>query len=224
MPLDFVLYKTPVPHPNECRRMVTIHTSKRRYDTPYLKADNWECYPLSRPIDYNPLCPEHYNLSRSHYNRLGIETDEDWSTSTKSMFKYQLEKKRPDLEVNPDKSLVNFFTKIPPEGPPREYLPTDCIPYISEMRYRYEPPFPQSTEPVKKRPSHKLENRKLACIPGKFLDENYRDHTKLLQCSKLKRHISYNPYTNLFTDGTPAVPPTHNKSKDYREYIKNFQP
>ncbi|CAH1105285.1 unnamed protein product [Psylliodes chrysocephalus] len=223
MPLPFILHTHEELHPNLFRRQITLHSPTRRFLTPFIKTSDWECYPLSRPIDCNPLCPEKYSLSRSHYNRLGIETDEDWSTATKDMFKYQENKKRNDLEVNPDKSLVNFFTSVKEEGPPIELRRKDCIPLVTTMQYCYPSHFPKSAKKTPKPEPPFLTNRKLAMVPGKFIDENYMSNLKQLQCNKIKRHISYDPMKDVYTDGKPAISPSHNIAEDYQELLKRYQ-
>ncbi|XP_057655806.1 uncharacterized protein LOC130893600 [Diorhabda carinulata] len=218
MPPPFILENIHE-NPMDLRPKVTLYTKKKFI--PAVKVTGWENYQYSQPVDNNPYSPENYNLFRSHYNHCGNNYDDNWSTTTEDMLK-QVFKRRKDLDINPNKLLVNVYTGIEVSKPESKYNFDDS--YVSTMHSSFTTPYPYRMKGLSLADPPYLQNRRFSSVPNcKFLDDNFIKDTKNLQKHKMFRHVSYNCCTNKFTDGS-SQNASQNKCCDLNFYQTETEP
>ncbi|XP_028127917.2 uncharacterized protein LOC114324311 [Diabrotica virgifera virgifera] len=184
--------------PMDHRPKVTLY-SKKQY-SPGIKVTDWYNIYNAQPVDRNPYCPKH-NLFTSHYVNLGNDYSTKWVTTTRNMLD-QVYTRRRELEINPNKQLVNVYTTIDiPEQKPKPLNYEDC--YVSTMHSSYTTPYEYPIKRLTMTDPPFLQNRKFSHSPKcKFLDDTFLKETKDLQLHKINRHVSYNCNTNMYTDGS----------------------
>ncbi|KAJ8955579.1 hypothetical protein NQ318_001409 [Aromia moschata] len=116
------------------RRTKTTLYSRKTYG-PGVKVTNWEQYSESLPTDVDPYCPTAFNLHYSHYNRLGVEKEVNYTSTAKDMMQQLFNE-----ELTWNKSTGDEpFTMC--SSPSSEA-------YRTSMQHHYQPPYPMKMQRV----------------------------------------------------------------------------
>ncbi|KAJ8920726.1 hypothetical protein NQ315_004865 [Exocentrus adspersus] len=174
---------------------------------PIVKVTDWEKHGESQPIDVDPYCSTAFNLHYSHYNNLGCDSSRtNYKTTTQEMLEQILTRRR-ELEINPNKALINFYSNID-ETSDNVRKPIICsspfgADYVTTMQHSFQPPYPYLLKRLSMtEPPYYLHRFLKSDDTGKFMDDNYMQHTQKLQMYKGSKYNSYNPGTGYYTDGT----------------------
>lgn len=181
-----------------------------------VKVADWEGYLGALPYDVNPYCPGSQNYFLSHYKRLGSQQDEPFSTTTQDMLEQIYTKKNEKLHIPTRLKMLNYlnFNDVAPCTSPDEKFQF-CIQepindWMTTMQESYSNPLQcpmkgPSFPPIPFLKYRKIKSEGNQLSDEQFYDEGVPDSLEILQKYKSDQQISYNPMTEMYSDGAAAL-------------------